>query len=218
MINTQHICSKTDCNNIAVWCYMPASEDNPYYCEEHISRGCSCNTEHNGNDWYEEPKGIEGKDYKWIEKDIEWTPLDEQGREYPCCEYEYDENGFRKDFGEYDMSKQIIEFIKSKKKNTYLYNEFITVYVRNSFNLIENTLQECIDIGNISIKEEYQNIGIFSEFIDCLKFEIEKYNFFESKNLCIFVQSILNPIVEKVLNKHDFKRTPGVDNNMYIKW
>ena len=21
-------------------------------------------------------------------------PLDEKGREYPCCEYDYDENGF----------------------------------------------------------------------------------------------------------------------------
>ena len=28
-----------ECNNIAVWFYMPGSEK---YCEKHVPRGCSC--------------------------------------------------------------------------------------------------------------------------------------------------------------------------------
>jgi len=45
-----------------------------YYCEDHVPRGCSCMLDDNG-----EP-----------EKDPE-------GRELPCCEYDYSIKGYRID-------------------------------------------------------------------------------------------------------------------------
>ena len=44
---------------------------NNYYCEDHVSRGCSCNMEEDGT-----------------------QPLDDKGREYPCCEYDYNQDGY----------------------------------------------------------------------------------------------------------------------------
>ncbi len=63
----KRLCNK--CNNLAVWCYMPGGDK--YYCEDHVPRGCSCMADDDGN-----------------------PQLDEQGREYPCCEYDYNEKGF----------------------------------------------------------------------------------------------------------------------------
>lgn len=57
----------------AKWMYMPGIE---MACEKCVPRGCMCNLEpkdpnnydeENPNDWYQ--------------------PLDDKGREYPCCEW-----------------------------------------------------------------------------------------------------------------------------------
>jgi len=55
---------------MAVWVYMP--KDDRWYCDDCISRGCSCN----------------------IDPDTHEEDRDEQGRLLPCCEYEYDAEGF----------------------------------------------------------------------------------------------------------------------------
>ena len=69
-------CSK--CPSPAVWMYMPdskyTSEEDRYFCEEHIHRGCSCNMDENGV-----------------------LAKDEQGRDLPCCEYWFSEEGYNDD-------------------------------------------------------------------------------------------------------------------------
>jgi hypothetical protein len=114
---------KCDCQKIAVWCYMPSTDSkyNPYYCDDCVPRGCSCNRdvviivpneplETN----LEYPEGEENVDWKWVDpyegeetKFIDdngvkhdfkiYSPIDEKGREYPCCEYDYDEEGYEID-------------------------------------------------------------------------------------------------------------------------
>ena len=54
----------------AVWVYVPNSHY--FYCDDCISRGCSCNVDPN--------TGVED--------------TDEKGRLLPCCEYDYDLDGF----------------------------------------------------------------------------------------------------------------------------
>jgi hypothetical protein len=67
------------CGSQAVWYYMPNGEgDSPYFCDEHVSRGCSCNVD--------PETGVED--------------LDEQGRKFPCCEYTYSEEGFVEEVGD----------------------------------------------------------------------------------------------------------------------
>jgi hypothetical protein len=95
MINKE-ICG--NCNKkMAVWDYMPgySGGGNSYSCDNCISspddEGCSCNYHYTESG--DEPEGVEGKDWRWIQYNI-WIKLDEQGRPYPCAEYWYSEEGW----------------------------------------------------------------------------------------------------------------------------
>lgn len=93
-----------DCGAIAVWSYGPgfSNGDNPNFCEDCVPRGCSCNHKYVSVDSYQPPledpylpEGDEGKDWKWLdEKKTHWCYIDEKGREYPCSEFFYDEDGW----------------------------------------------------------------------------------------------------------------------------
>lgn len=89
---------RCDCGKVATWCYMPGYRDggNSYSCDDCVSRGCDCNHNYVSVNSYHPPldspnlpEGEEGVDWKWIKTDNVWCYLDEQGREYPCCEYDY---------------------------------------------------------------------------------------------------------------------------------
>ena len=73
-MNVKRPCSK--CGKTAIWMYAPMSDywtdAERYFCDDCVSRGCSCN-----------------EDY---ETKIEAT--DELGRFFPCCEYNFCEDGY----------------------------------------------------------------------------------------------------------------------------
>ena len=98
------------CGAKSQWVYMPGygSGCSPYSCDDCVNRGCSCNT-HSTKETYRDlpdETEIEGVDWEWlkvgddsvgflIENEKEyWRSIDEKGRPYPCCEYEYSEIGF----------------------------------------------------------------------------------------------------------------------------
>lgn len=94
-----------DCGKKAVWVYMPgySSGENSFHCDDCVPRGCSCNYRyvdvnayHPPLDEPDIPEGEENKDWKWIEPGV-WTWIDERGREYPCVEHSYEEDGFEKE-------------------------------------------------------------------------------------------------------------------------
>jgi hypothetical protein len=94
------------CPNHALWWYMPS---NRVYCDSCVPRGCDCNHHYIDIDAYTPPldspdvaEGEEGVDWIWVEKGVSWQRIDEQGREYPCCEYSYDEEGYEIDEPEMD--------------------------------------------------------------------------------------------------------------------
>lgn len=86
----KHKCCK--CGLRAVWYYAPwtrgKAEHQAYYCEDHVSRGCSCNV------IKFQPDPDKPEDFE--------QHKDEQGRLLPCCEYNWDGEGFDKpeDFAE----------------------------------------------------------------------------------------------------------------------
>jgi hypothetical protein len=111
-----HKCGHDDCEKDAQYCYAPgySSGCSPYFCDEHVPRGCAhCNLENiNENRFYGEDEnmpdylpegGVEGVDWEWVNKidgvkseipkNYYWQYLD-KGREYPCSEYDYSEKGF----------------------------------------------------------------------------------------------------------------------------
>jgi len=94
-----------DCGNIAVWCYMPgfSSGSNPHFCDECVNRGCECNHNHLKEEYKNNPEGVENVNWKWIEKDVSWTPIDEKGREYPCVEYMWEPEGWEKELNSHEL-------------------------------------------------------------------------------------------------------------------
>lgn len=89
------------CNtNIATWFYMPAGDDDRYYCDDCVPRGCSCNRYYAADDlnplseetvkYFDENEVETTKDAAWAY----FVPVDENGEQFPCCEYTYEENGF----------------------------------------------------------------------------------------------------------------------------
>jgi len=103
------IAGKELCGNCnvkkAVWYYMPgfSSGRNPHFCDDCVPRGCECNHYSTRAEDYSPPGDIRWDDgiipgeddqpVKWVTETI-WTHVDMKGREYPCCEYMYDDDGF----------------------------------------------------------------------------------------------------------------------------
>jgi hypothetical protein len=71
-------------------------------CDDCVPRGCDCNHRYIDVNAYHPaledpdlPEGEEGKDWKWLDDEkTHWCHIDEKGREYPCAEYWYEEEGW----------------------------------------------------------------------------------------------------------------------------
>ena len=75
------------CRGFAKWCHLPKGS---YYCDKCVPRGCSCNLELKLG-----VKALVDKN-GCIINNVEdyYQPLDDIGREYPCCEYLFSNCGF----------------------------------------------------------------------------------------------------------------------------
>lgn len=94
MLKDKELCT---CGQIAVWNFMPSSsyKISPYYCDDCVPRGCSCNNEYITEFLPSEKDGVENVNWKYLDKEKTiWTTMDEKGREFPCCEFDYDKEGF----------------------------------------------------------------------------------------------------------------------------
>ena len=91
-----------NCGKKAVWLYSPgfSSGNSPFFCDDCVPRGCSCNHRYVNVDAYIPPLDNpdlpteEDHPIKWIKENEIWCCVDENGREYPCVEYFFDEEGF----------------------------------------------------------------------------------------------------------------------------
>lgn len=97
---SKELCS---CGKVSVWFYLPgySSGGSPYFCDDCVPRGCECNYDYCDSGAYHppldesrKPEGEENVDWKWIEKDVCWTPLDSKQREFPCSEYDFEPEGY----------------------------------------------------------------------------------------------------------------------------
>ena len=89
-----HLCDTEGCDKIAVWLYCPGCNHikGDYQCDDHVPRGCDCNHIRMSSPGSELPTS-EDEPYKWIVEGKVWTTLDSSGREFPCCEWGWFENG-----------------------------------------------------------------------------------------------------------------------------
>lgn len=102
----------SECDNIAQWCYLPNCDVETlkgFYCDECVPRGCTCNIldfelfgepdENKNVGFYDkDEKNFDEKDMYKERKDstFYYEYLDEKCRRFPCCEYDYSEDGFEK--------------------------------------------------------------------------------------------------------------------------
>ncbi len=106
------------CGKLATWCYMPSSEGFPYYCDECVSRGCSCNEEYDDPEFakiedtikYFDEKGVL---WRWKEEGKVIEHIDEKGRLLPCCEYFYEKDGW-------SAKEEEVEYFKGKNIEVFL--------------------------------------------------------------------------------------------------
>jgi hypothetical protein len=95
---------------------MPGFSDdsNPHFCDDCVNRGCECNHNYVCVDSYHPPidsqnlpGGEEGVDWKWIEKNVSWSYIDDKGREFPCVEYMWDPDGWERELNPHEYEKEI---------------------------------------------------------------------------------------------------------------
>lgn len=75
------------CSKNAMWYYLPScsrKEEERYFCDDHISRGCSCNIDSSGKE-----------------------ETDDLGRLLPCIEYDFNEKGFNIKMNELKFNKNL---------------------------------------------------------------------------------------------------------------
>jgi len=106
------------CGKMATYIYMPgfSSGESPFFCDDCVPRGCSCNHEYTvahskevGQEYMGRNPPENDTNWKWIEKDAIWVYTDDKGREYPCCEYEYDSEGFNIDTTAVDVLNKMVK-------------------------------------------------------------------------------------------------------------
>lgn len=99
-----------ECNKIAVWSYMPHCNEKTlegFYCDDCVPRGCTCNvyaleefdiTDKKCNiGFYDKNESHFNDENMYNEKQdtsFYFEYLDEKGRRFPCCEYDYCEDGY----------------------------------------------------------------------------------------------------------------------------
>lgn len=92
----------------------------PFFCDDCVPRGCSCNGEYTPtseeaqlNGYGENPPSH--KFWKWVREGIYWEPTDDQGRSLPCVEFFYDEEGYDSNLEDIDFfTKNGIKYHLSK--------------------------------------------------------------------------------------------------------
>ncbi len=109
-----------------------------------------------------------------------------------------------------DLFKQIDQFLLTTfPRNIWISDDIIKVYIRKSKRIINGEMLDFFDIASIEISEESRGGGIFTSFMTEF---ISRYPDFN-----VYVESILNPAIEHVLKKFDFKYKDKTefDINMY---
>ena len=104
-----------NCGKLGKWVYIPSTDQkyNRYFCDDCVHRGCSCET------YYVEYGFIPPSDtnnWIWKVKDKSWCYIDDLGREYPCCEFWFYQEGD-------EATDEDIEYFKSKNIEYKIINE-----------------------------------------------------------------------------------------------
>jgi GNAT superfamily N-acetyltransferase len=101
------------------------------------------------------------------------------------------------------------QFLESDLRNSWISEGYIDVYVRKSRRIIDGQLTPCFDVASVTVQEDQQGKGLFTQFMQRIILEIDTM---------IYVESILNPAVERVCESLGFTIVKNFEDvNAYIK-
>lgn len=103
-----------------------------------------------------------------------------------------------------NIINQIDEFIKSKQRNKWIYDDGIKIYIRNSLRYFNGNLIPCLDLASIEI--DNSGNGIFTNIFNEI---LEK---FKDKN--IFVESILTDRFYNFIKSKGFVEIPSYPQSL----
>lgn len=187
-----HRCSC--CDNKAVWEYMPSHIGKIFYCDNCVPRGCTCNLFHieeiPDTEYHDEGDNIKYWDNESVKKYIDgaisnkefdklgslkkredstyYTILDEYGRRLPCCEYDYNEDGFEIEVPEIlIMKKDILEGINRVIRLNDSWSKYINWDLL--INWLKDDLEDCLqynkifDMIRLKIKDEFKYTDLIED-------------------------------------------------------
>jgi hypothetical protein len=99
----------------------------------------------------------------------------------------------------------LIDFVNGQKRNAWLSDKKIQVYVRKSHRLINGMLVKTFDIANVTAHPKGQ--GHFTEFLAMA----------ETLGFPVYVESVLNKRLESFLIRKGYEVVPGSNPTCLIK-
>ena len=111
----------------------------------------------------------------------------------------FNDYNYKNIFKELDYFMQ--DFNLPRTANRWIYdddhNPNFSIYIRRSYHMVNKKMYKFLDLASISLSEEIQGKGIFTEFLNIL---LEKY-----PNINVYIESIQNPAVRHICKKFGFK-------------
>lgn len=109
---------------------------------------------------------------------------------------------------------QLDEFIEDSSRmkygrNLWLEDSIMKVYVRKSTRFIDDEKLIALDIATVEVDQKYQGKGIFSKFLDY----VQNSNPWD----VVYVESVLNPIVLKMLEKRGYTQMKHIPGSYYLR-
>ena len=102
------------------------------------------------------------------------------------------------------MKELIDSFMSSKLRNAWLQTDSVNMYVRKGVHIIDGQLTNTFDLASITIAENKRGCGLFKEII----------LYIESLGLPVYVESILNPKLADMLERHGY----SLDADRFNAW
>lgn len=148
-------CAK--CGKEAVWGYLPSGENHLlHFCDDCVPRGCSCNVDNIDMDgepmvgiklmWWDKNDELfkDGTTERGVES-FYYENLDDNGRRYPCCEYDYDDEGYAYGDNVYGITiDNIVDALKLNKRWGGI-SQSMRLSVNDYINDINNTQRHVND-------------------------------------------------------------------------
>lgn len=183
-----HKCSC--CDKIATWSYIPSGSGRRNFCNDHVPRGCTCNV-YNIKEFTD---SIPSENVMWWSKDDDlntdgsltrkedsfyYEELDENGKRFPCCEFDYDPDGIEMISKRYFILKT--DLIKCLVKATN--EKFFDIYFREKVKGLSETvnynqIMSCFcDILHVTFKKT--GLPQVLKFKRRLKYFAKEYKFYK---------------------------------------